>query len=393
MVAGLDQLFDVVLHFVEHRVGQRRRRQLAPGRLGLLTVVPARPVETGAQDPLCNPPLGEGVRIDRDGVLVLVGPVPQRDPEPLAQEHLDGVAEEPVEQVDVDGLDLEVQRVGQERPKSPVRRQRSACTLEVEPVEAPRAGRDQLARHVIAWVERLQRVLDDDGLARSVRRGTDGVVHHVQQLPDGHRRRAGLVRALVVAAVGDHQVLTGGEQRIEQELTVLAACVTVAHSWVLRGDVVAVALDVAREAAVVEAEQAHDLVRDGAHGDQGAHGHVAGAEVGPRRLALQALGQERADVVTAESRRRCPRPRWSPPRRAGRGARSAPPAARPRPATSSSASRPWPRARTPIARMVRSAESASTAVCKRSMNSARRPASSMSPLSTSSRGSVSANSR
>ena len=90
MVAGLDQLFDVALHFVEHRVCQRRRRKLPPGRLGLLTVVPARPVEAGAEDPLCNPPLGKRVQLDRDGVLVLAGPVPQGDPEPFAQKHLDG---------------------------------------------------------------------------------------------------------------------------------------------------------------------------------------------------------------------------------------------------------------------------------------------------------------
>ena len=35
-------------------------------------------------------------------------------------------------------------------------------------------------------------------------------------------------------------------------------------------------------------------------GHQRAHGQVAGAEVRPRRLALQALGQDRADVVAAE---------------------------------------------------------------------------------------------
>ena len=91
-----------------------------------------------------------------------------------------------------------------------------------------------LPGYVIAGVEGLQRVLDDDGLARPSRHGTDGVVHHVEQLSHRHCRRAGLVRALVVAAVGDHEVLTGGEQRIEKELAVLAARVTVAHSWVLR---------------------------------------------------------------------------------------------------------------------------------------------------------------
>ena len=126
------------------------------------------------------------------------------------------------------------------------------------------------------------------------------MVHDVEQLPHRDRRRAGLVRALVVAAVGDDEVLAGGQQRIEQELAVFAAGVTVAHPRVLRGEVVAVALDVARETPVVEPEQAHDLVGDGAHGDEGAHGQEAGAEVRPRRLAFQPFRQQRVDVGAAD---------------------------------------------------------------------------------------------
>ena len=162
-------------------------------------------------------------------------------------------------------------------------RERGAGAVEVELVEAPGPGRDELARHEIPWVEGLQRVLDDDGVAGPSRRGADRVVHHVEQLAHRDRRWAGLVRALVVAAVGDDEVLARGQQRVEQELAVFAARVAVADPRVLRGEVVAVALDVAREAAVVEPEQADDPVGDGAHGHERAHGQVAGAEVGPRR--------------------------------------------------------------------------------------------------------------
>ena len=46
-------------------------------------------------------------------------------------------------------------------------------------------------------------------------------------------------------------------------------------------EVVAVPLDVAREAAVVQPEQAHHPVGDGTHGHERAHRQVTGAEVGP----------------------------------------------------------------------------------------------------------------
>ncbi len=66
------------------------------------------------------------------------------------------------------------------------------------------------------------------------------------------------------------------------------------------GQVVAVALNVAGEAAVVQPEQAHHPVRDGAHRHQRADGQVARAEVRPRGPALEAFRQNGADVVAAE---------------------------------------------------------------------------------------------
>ena len=48
----------------------------------------------------------------------------------------------------------------------------------------------------------------------------------------------------------------------------------------------------AGELPVIEAEDADDAMRDRAHGYQRADGEVPGAEVGPRRSALEPLGQE-----------------------------------------------------------------------------------------------------
>ena len=167
VAAGQHELLDVVLHLVEHRIGQRRRWEHPPSDLGLFAIVPARPAEPGPEDPLGNPPLGQRVGDDRDGVLVLTGPVPQGHAESLAQEDLDRIAQEAIQQVDVDRLHLALQGVGQEPPESLVLLQRGAGAVEVELVEAPGPGRDELARFEIARVERLQRVLDNDGITGS----------------------------------------------------------------------------------------------------------------------------------------------------------------------------------------------------------------------------------
>ena len=215
LATGQNELFDVMLHFVEHRVGQRRRRQRAPCDLGLLAVVPAGPAEPGPEDPLGDSPLGQRVRHDRNGVLVFAGAVPQRHPEAFPQEELDRIAQEAIQQVDVDGPDLALQGVGQERPEVAVLVELGAGPFEVELVKAPGPGGDELTRHEIPWVEGLQRVLHDDGVAGPSRRRANRVVHHVEELAHRDRRRAGLVRALVVPAVGDDQVLAGGQQGVE----------------------------------------------------------------------------------------------------------------------------------------------------------------------------------
>ena len=118
------------------------------------------------------------------------------------------------------------------------------------------------------------------------------------------RRAGGEVRALVVAGVGDDQPVGRGHQRVEQQLAVLGARVALADVRVGEHQVVAVARRLARERAVVEPEQADDAVRDRAHRHERADRQVAGAEVRARRAALQALGEQRADLGAARARRR-----------------------------------------------------------------------------------------
>ena len=96
-------------------------------------------------------------------------------------------------------------------------------------------------------------------------------------------------------------------QRVEQQLAVLGARVALADVRVGEQQVVAVARRLAREDAVVEAEQADDPVRHRAHRHQRADRQVAGAEVRPRRAALEALGEQRADLGQRELASSLPR--------------------------------------------------------------------------------------
>ena len=143
---------------------------------------------------------------------------------------------------------------------------------------------------------------DDDTLMRGAVLGAHRGVDGIQQLADGDGRRAGGVGALVVAAVGDDQALGGRQQRVEQQLAVLAARVAVAQLGVLEHQVVTIARGLAREGAVVETEQADHPVGHRAHRLQRADGEVAGAEVGPSGAALQAAGQKRPHLRGGELR-------------------------------------------------------------------------------------------
>ena len=116
-----------------------------------------------------------------------------------------------------------------------------------------------------------------------------GGVEGVEQLTEGYGGWPLLAGRLVGAAVGDHQLLARRDDRVEHQLAVLAAQVALAGQRVAREHVVAVDRAGAREDAVVEAEQADHAVGHRAHRHHRADGERAGAEVGPGRLAGEAL--------------------------------------------------------------------------------------------------------
>ena len=175
--------------------------------------------------------------------------------------------------------------------------------VERDRVEAPSALGHELADGEVLGVEGLEGMSHLDLIARPAFVGPHRAVDHVQQLADRHRRRADEVRALVVAGVGDDELVGGGEERVEQQLAVLGAGVAVADVGVGEHEVVAVAGGLAREDAVVHAEQADDPMRDRPHRHERADGEVAGAEVRPRRAALEALAEQRPDLRRHEARR------------------------------------------------------------------------------------------
>ena len=111
------------------------------------------------------------------------------------------------------------------------------------------------------------------------------------------------VGALVTTRIGEDEVVAGGQEGVEQQLAILAAHVAITDPRREGRQVVAVALDVAREAPVVQPEQAHDPVGNRPHRHQRADREVPGAEVRPGRPALEAFGHHGTHVVTGEVHR------------------------------------------------------------------------------------------
>ena len=141
----------------------------------------------------------------------------------------------------------------------------------------------------------------DDLLAhRAAVDGACGGVEGVEQLAQRHRERAPGAGALVGAGADDDEVLGGRAHGVEQELAVLAAHVALADERIAGQHVVAVLDADAGEHAVVEAEQAHDAVRDRAHRDHRRDGEGAGAEVGAARTGPQPFDQQGAHVGERE---------------------------------------------------------------------------------------------
>ena len=127
-----------------------------------------------------------------------------------------------------------------------------------------------------------------------------GVVEGVEQLAERYGGWAQLTGRLVGPAVGDHQLLARGQDRVEHQLPVLAAQVALAGERGAREHVVAVDRGGAREDTVVQSEQADHAVRHRPHRHHRADGQRAGAEVGPGRLPGEALGHQRAYVGQAQ---------------------------------------------------------------------------------------------
>ena len=285
----------------DRHVRERAGRELAARDLGGHRVVHRHAGEPRRQHPVADPPPVQALDLDRERVGRLGGAVGDAHLQPLAQERADRVREEPRQVLELEhGGRRAGQRRVQERARLRAVRRQRAGARQRHVVEAPRLAVDEPAGLVVARIERLQRVLDQHVVADAPAVDARGAVRHVQQLPDRHRGRARDVRALVVAGVGDDQPVGRRHQRVEQHLAVLGARVPVADVRVGEQQVVAVARGLARERGVVQAEQAHDPVRHRAHRHERADRQVAGAEVRARRPALQALGQQRADLGRLE---------------------------------------------------------------------------------------------
>lgn len=95
-------------------------------------------------------------------------------------------------------------------------------------------------------------------------------------------------------------MLLGGTDRVQEQLTVLAADVTLTRARIACQQIVAVDDAGPREGTVVHADQAHDAVRHRAHWHQAAHRQRAGAEAGPRGPAGEACIEQRGDVGAGE---------------------------------------------------------------------------------------------
>ena len=192
--------------------------------------------------------------------------------------------------------------LGQERRRPGARGRGRLGAGELAAVEAPRAVGAEGAGLEAAAVGRLERVVVDDrrrGPASPSPVRTVASID-VEQLVDRHRRRQHLVGAGVAAGVGDDERVAGGEDGVEEELAVLGSAVVVAEVAGAQQEVVAVGGAAAGEGAVVEADEAHHPVGHRAHRDERAHGEVAGAERGPRRLAPEPVGEEVADLGQAQ---------------------------------------------------------------------------------------------
>ncbi len=98
-------------------------------------------------------------------------------------------------------------------------------------------------------------MLDDHrGTPRLAAGATDGAVDNLEQLGYRHAGRARLVEVLVASLEGDDQVLSRGQQRVQEQLAVLAGGVAVAHLGTAQQQVVAVLARGPGEGTIVQAQ-------------------------------------------------------------------------------------------------------------------------------------------
>ncbi len=257
-----------------------------------------------------GPPL-QRVERQRDAVVQVVRLARQHDAEPAPHEAPHRVLEHVDDRVEVEAVPVGVRAVvdrgergGQERRRPGAGVLRAHGGAVPQRVEAERAVAPEGAGGEVAGVRGLQRVTDDEPVARGCAAGCGHRrVHGVEQLRDGHRGRPGRAGALVEARVQDDEVLGRGRDRVEEELPVLGTRVALTDERVGPEDVVAVVAAAPGEGAVVHPEQAHHPVGDGAHGLERADRQGAGAEPRPGGTPAQTASEQRPDVREPQRRR------------------------------------------------------------------------------------------
>ena len=142
-------------------------------------------------------------------------------------------------------------------------------------------------------------MMHDDALAHALRRRR---VQGVEQLGQRHRGGTGLTGVGVGAGVGDHQLLGGRPDRVEEQLPVLGAGVALPGHGIAGQHVVAVGDALPREHAVVETDEAHHPMRHRPHRHHRAHRQRAGAEVRARRPPREMAIEQRLHVGQSQHR-------------------------------------------------------------------------------------------
>ena len=290
---GLGQQGGLVADFGGLAPSQPAGRQGAAPPLGFPRLVGVHAIEHVAQYAVADRPLLESVDVDGHGVL---------DPVDLPRQRVVERAEEPLDRIPEECREVgerhvfgrgSGQRAGDERrPLGAVAFARAGRSQH-RGVEREGLVGDQLPGDDVASVEGLQRMPDDDGVADLVRRRH---VEGVEQLGQRHRGRSLLAGVFVGAGVGDHELLAGCADGVEQQLPVLGTNVALAGHRVAGEHVVAVDNAEPREHAVVQPDQADHPVRHRAHRHHRADRQRSGAEVGAGRASGQVAFQQCADV-------------------------------------------------------------------------------------------------